>query len=828
MADDVQANLIQVIDTSNYPSPDPAGIVYLPSENKLLMTDSEINEMAWLFPTDQINAFKIDPITGGVVVNGRYSTIPFSDEPTGITINPDNHHCFISDDTGTKSIYEIDPGVDGVCMTSDDIVTSFSTSDFGSNDPEDVTYGQGFLYIIDGVLDTIFRVAPGTNGLFDGVDDIVTSVNLSSLGVTNPESIYYDATTDTLYLVDASGQFVIQITTDGQLVRTIDISAASPKKPSGITIIPPSNLGDSIIVYIAARGWDNDSDPLENDGKIYVMEIPPFTQGNSAPIVSAGADQSITFPNPTTLAGEVSDDGLPSSTLTNLWTVISGEGEVTFENNSDPQTAVSFSAAGNYVLRLTASDGELQSYDEVTINVALQSGQYVLSRRIEASTDDAEEKADGRVSTSSSDLELVYDGTDQTVGMRFNNIDIPQGATITAAYIQFQVDEVKSTDTILTIEGELSANAAGFVKENMNISSRPRTNAYVNNWSPNPWLIVGEAGTNQRTPDIQPIITEIISQSGWASGNSLAIILSGTGERVAEAYDGDQNAAPLLYVEYSYIPGNLPPEVYAGEDQSITLPDSAYLVGEVFDDGIPGSTLTTSWSKVSGEGEVTFTSINDTQTTASFSDPGDYVLRLTANDGELIGFDDVSITVIQEGAQILTRRVESSSDDAEEKEGGRVSINSSDLELVYDGSNQTVGMRFNNISIPSGATITAAYIQFQVDEVKSTVTDLTIKGEKSANATAFVRENLNISSRPLTEATVNWNPAPWEVVGEASSKQKTPDISSLIIEVISQGDWINGNSLAIIITGTGERVAESYDGDPAGAPLLYVEYTLNN
>jgi len=30
--------------------------------------------------------------------------------------------------------------------------------------------------------------------------------------------------------------------------------------------------------------------------------------------------------------------------------------------------------------------------------------------------------------------------------------------------------------------------------------------------------------------------------------------------------------------------------------------------------------------------------------------------------------------------------------------------------------------------------------------------------------------------------------------------------------------------LVIIITGTGERVAESYNGDPNGAPLLHVEY----
>ena len=57
-----------------------------------------------------------------------------------------------------------------------------------------------------------------------------------------------------------------------------------------------------------------------------------------------------------------------------------------------------------------------------------------------------------------------------------------------------------------------------------------------------------------------------------------------------------------------------------------------------------------------------------------------------------------------------------------------MSLTSSDLELVYDGSNQTVGLRFNGITIPQGATIVNAYVQFQVDEAQSEVTALTIQG----------------------------------------------------------------------------------------------------
>jgi hypothetical protein len=61
---------------------------------------------------------------------------------------------------------------------------------------------------------------------------------------------------------------------------------------------------------------------------------------------------------------------------------------------------------------------------------------------------------------------------------------------------------------------------------------------------------VGEVGPDQQTPDIAPIIQEIVNRPGWSSGNSLVIIVSGTGERVAESYRGDPAGAPLLHVEY--------------------------------------------------------------------------------------------------------------------------------------------------------------------------------------------------------------------------------------------------------------------------------------
>ena len=68
------------------------------------------------------------------------------------------------------------------------------------------------------------------------------------------------------------------------------------------------------------------------------------------------------------------------------------------------------------------------------------------------------------------------------------------------------------------------------------------------------------------------------------------------------------------------------------------------------------------------------------------------------------------------------------SDDAEESASGQVNHNSGDLELVYDGGNQTVGILFAGTGIPRGVTITNAYVQFQVDETSTGATSLTIEG----------------------------------------------------------------------------------------------------
>lgn len=176
-------------------------------------------------------------------------------------------------------------------------------------------------------------------------------------------------------------------------------------------------------------------------------------------------------------------------------------------------------------------------------------------------------------------------------------------------------------------------------------------------------------------------------------------------------------------------------------------------------------------------------------------------------------------------------RVASDSDDAEETiSTGSMYLDSSDLELIYDSGsavNQVVGMRFNNINIPNGATISNAHVQFTTGEVSTGSVNLTVKAQDVDNASTFTSSAYNISSRSLTSAQVSWSPAEWNTVGEASSNQKTPDIKNVIQEVVNRSGWSNGNSIALIISGNSgnRRCAESYKGSSTKAPLLHIEYT---
>jgi hypothetical protein len=168
--------------------------------------------------------------------------------------------------------------------------------------------------------------------------------------------------------------------------------------------------------------------------------------------------------------------------------------------------------------------------------------------------------------------------------------------------------------------------------------------------------------------------------------------------------------------------------------------------------------------------------------------------------------------------------VAASADDAEESEEGEVSLDSSDLELTDDHGTQTIGVRFRKLALPHGARILRAWVRFTVDDTSAGPTPLGIAGENVDDSAVFGTGEQNISRRPRTPGVVAWNPAAWPTAGASGKAQETPDLTAVIQQIVDRLGWASGHALTLLVTGTGDRVAVSFDGDSSSAPLLHVDY----
>jgi hypothetical protein len=212
--------------------------------------------------------------------------------------------------------------------------------------------------------------------------------------------------------------------------------------------------------------------------------------------------------------------------------------------------------------------------------------------------------------------------------------------------------------------------------------------------------------------------------------------------------------------------------------------------------------------------------------------PGLYTITAVAFDKRNASkvSNPVSITVNAglNAPVVVLKRIGGGSDDAEESQSGTVSLNSSDLEIVNDEEsgygNQVVGLRFPGLGIPKASIINSAYIQFTTDEVTSGSCQVSVRGEASDNSAAFTTSNKNVSNRSRTSATVSWNIPSWDSVNVASSSQRTPDLKSIIQEIVNRSNFTSSSALSIIFTGSGTRTAKSFDGSTTDAPYIAVEY----
>lgn len=496
------------------------------------------------------------------------------------------------------------------------------------------------------------------------------------------------------------------------------------------------------------------------------------------------------------------------------------------------------------------------------------------SSRIDFGSDDAEETiSTASLARNSNSLDIQ---PSQINGLRFRNTGIPPGATINSATIEFTARANESDVMDIQFSGHLHNDAPQFNNTNK-IGSRTKTTSRVD-WKStdvaNP-LAAWDAGLTYTSPDLSPILQEIIDQAGWAQ-DDLAIMQTSSSTvsgavRSAYSYNSSTARAPKLDVTWSL--GTPAIQTMGLRFQNIGIPKGATITSAVieFTSAQSSSAAYTSDLTIKGfahDDTPTFSSagsdISSRAVTANSVawQPGVWadmevvqtpdlssVVQEVVNRAGWCGNNAMGVRIIGSDTvnriahsfdgnsqyapvlkvtyeepvgggclnQTLVYRVDGSENDAEQMSNTSVDLTGNVLNM---STTQTNGLRFNNIMVNQGASILEADITFVANADDTGAANLVIKGQDADNALAFVSSNNNITDRTATTASVNWVPTDWA----AGNSYTTADIKDVITEIVARTGWTPGNSIALIQTATnGERRARTFNNQPADAALLRIK-----
>lgn len=166
-----------------------------------------------------------------------------------------------------------------------------------------------------------------------------------------------------------------------------------------------------------------------------------------------------------------------------------------------------------------------------------------------------------------------------------------------------------------------------------------------------------------------------------------------------------------------------------------------------------------------------------------------------------------------------TFTVSSNTDDADEDSGGTV--------YVTDGISYMsghVGFRFQNVTIPTGATIASATLEFFANGAGTASFSVDLTAQDADSPSTFTTSSNNISSRTRTSAQTLWSTG--SVSYSEGQSIVSPNFASTIQEVIDRGGWASGNALVVITTpNSGDKGIHKRSGNVSFAPRLHVTYT---
>lgn len=136
-------------------------------------------------------------------------------------------------------------------------------------------------------------------------------------------------------------------------------------------------------------------------------------------------------------------------------------------------------------------------------------------------------------------------------------------------------------------------------------------------------------------------------------------------------------------------------------------------------------------------------------------------------------------------------------------------------------------LRFRNVTVPQGATITAAYITFREGNTDTNDTcNVRIAGNDVDDGVSPT-DNTEFEDLVLTAATVDWDALPHAT---EYTTRNSPSIVSIIQEIVDRGSWASGNAMQFRVDDNGSdnsarRRYTSFDEEEDEAPLLHIEYS---
>lgn len=143
------------------------------------------------------------------------------------------------------------------------------------------------------------------------------------------------------------------------------------------------------------------------------------------------------------------------------------------------------------------------------------------------------------------------------------------------------------------------------------------------------------------------------------------------------------------------------------------------------------------------------------------------------------------------------------------------------------GSEQDGIMRFLNVTIPPGATITEAHLTIHtISGLILLIPERRVAAEVAADAAAFVNFTNCLAGRVFTTASVQWDDdIPIFTDGDS------PNLSAVIQEVIDGPGWASGNAMVIVVFNDAAPTPfqfqdhRDFEDVPAEAPRLHIEFT---